>query len=274
MNGVVRRLMLAAPMLAFLTAQSATSAEASPSVRIARFSGDRAAALSYTFDDGLRDQFTVAVPMLNEAGFPGTFFVIPGRVSETVEEAERRKNDKRAWGTITWAELREMAGQGHEIANHTWSHPGLAKLTLPEVEEQLEKAREAILQKLGVAPLTLAFPFNQRTPEIEALALKSHVACRTFQRGLGGNDTAESLNAWADKLVEKREWGVLMAHGIAYGYAALNDPAIFRAHLQHVKSRPSDIWVDTFANVARYEKERDDARVTVSQSGPGHSPAC
>ena len=44
---------------------------------IAHFDGDRAAAISYTFDDNLRDQYAVAVPMLNEVGFKGTFFVIP-----------------------------------------------------------------------------------------------------------------------------------------------------------------------------------------------------
>jgi hypothetical protein len=36
-----------------------------------------------------------------------------------------------------------------------------------------------------------------------------------------------------------------------------------------VKSREKDIWVDTFANVARYEKERDDAKVTVVEAKPG-----
>src|SRR5690349_18265061 len=98
----------------------AAGESSAPTVRIARFAGDRAAAISYTFDDGLRDQYTVAVPMLNEVGFMGTFFVIPGKVAATVEEAERRKNDKRPWGTITWDELRRMAAQGHEIASHTW----------------------------------------------------------------------------------------------------------------------------------------------------------
>jgi len=44
--------------------------------------------------------------MLNEVGLKGTFFVIPVRVSETVEDVEKRKNDKRAWGTITWDELK------------------------------------------------------------------------------------------------------------------------------------------------------------------------
>lgn len=59
--------------------------------RIAQFSGDYAAAISYTFDDGLRDQYTAAEPMLNEEGFRGTFFIIPTNVADTTADAERRK---------------------------------------------------------------------------------------------------------------------------------------------------------------------------------------
>ena len=58
-------------------AASSQAAETAPVARIAKFDGDRAAAISYTFDDGLRDQYTLAVPMLNEVGFKGTFFIIP-----------------------------------------------------------------------------------------------------------------------------------------------------------------------------------------------------
>ncbi len=253
-----------------LAGSAACAAEpAPPAARIARFAGDRAAALTYTFDDGLRDQYTLAVPMLNEVGLKGTFFVIPGKISETVEDAEKRKNDKRAWGTITWDELKEMAGQGHEIASHTWTHPGLAKLPPEEVDAQFSKAADAILAHIGKPALTLAFPFNQSTPEIEATALKHHVAFRDSQLGIGGKTTAESLDAWADKQVRARAWGVAMFHAIGSGYAALSDPEIFRVHLRRIKARESELWVDTFANVVRYVKERDDAKLVVTDASPG-----
>ncbi len=238
--------------------------------RIAHFAGDRAAAISYTFDDGTRDHYTHAVPMLNEAGFKGTFFVIPGRVSPDIADAERRKNDKRAWGTITWTELKEMAAHGHEIASHTWSHTGFTKQTPEQVEEELIKSRDSIKEHIGTTPLTLAFPFNQASPENKEATLKYYVAFRSYQFGVGGDkSTVESLNAWADKQVREKKWGVIMAHGIAYGYAAFTDPEILRTHLKYVKTREADIWVDTFANIARYEKERDNAKLTVASSSSG-----
>jgi hypothetical protein len=61
-----------------------------------------------------------------------------------------------------------------------------------------------------------------------------------------------------------------MTHGIAKGYAALSDPEILHAHLKYVKSRDQDIWVDTFANISRYEKERDEAKLNMTGK-PGNS---
>ncbi len=247
-------------------AQTATSAPL-PTARIAHFAGDRAAAISYTFDDNLRDQYTLAVPMLNEVGFKGTFFVIAGKTVETPEEGERKQDDPDArdlWGGISWPELTEMAKQGHEIASHTWSHRGMAKLPPEEVDAELSKACDAIKAHIGKPALTLAFPFNQSTPEVQAAALKYHLAYRSHQASTGGKTTVASLNEWADKLVKEHKWDIMMTHAIAKGYAAMSDPEIFHEHLKYVKSREHEIWVDTFANVVRYEKERDEAKLTVA----------
>lgn len=251
--------------LFFAAVPAALAADEAPKARIAHFDGDRAAAISYTFDDNLRDQYTLAVPMLNEVGFKGTFFIIPGPTAETPEQAEKMKLGKRAWGSISWPELKEMAAQGHEIGSHTWSHPNLKNLPPDAVEVEFGKAVDAIKEHIGKPPLTLAFPFNASTPAVQAAALKYHVAYRAYQMGTSEKSTVASLNAWADKQVKDKKWGVVMTHAIANGYAALSDPEILRAHFKYVKAHEGEIWVDAFANVARYEKERDTAKLTVTQ---------
>jgi peptidoglycan/xylan/chitin deacetylase (PgdA/CDA1 family) len=238
-----------------------------PTARIARFDGDRAAAISYTFDDNLRDQYTLAVPMLNEVGFKGTFFVIPSVTAETPQEGEQKEHEEKVskrWGGISWPELKEMAAQGHEIGSHTWSHKKLSKTAAENVDPEFSKAYDAIKTRIGKPPLTLAFPYNSSTPELQAAALKYYVAYRAYQIGTSDKTTVASLNAWADKLVKDKKWGVLMAHAIGNGYAALTDPEILRTHFKYVKTHEGEIWVDTFANIARYEKERDDAKLTLS----------
>lgn len=226
-----------------------------PTVHIARFAGDRSAAISYTFDDGIREQYTLAVPMLDEVGFKGTFYVIPGQIPADSDQPD----DKMPRKIMSWKDLKKMADNGHEIGNHSWSHPNLTQLPPVQAEEQLTTAFDAIARHIGRPPLTIAFPFNASTPEIQAAALKRHVAFRAYQHGTNEKATAESLNNWAEQQVRNKTRGVVMIHGIATGYAAFSDPEILRAHLKYVKSRDADIWVDTFANVARYEMERKEA---------------
>jgi peptidoglycan/xylan/chitin deacetylase (PgdA/CDA1 family) len=261
--------------LGALRAGAADSAAIEPAglrARIAPLAGDRAAAISYTFDDNLRDQYTLALPMLNEVGFKGTFFVIAGKTAETPEEGAKKQRDPNVrgkWGGISWPELKEMANEGHEIASHTWSHTGLTRLTAAEVDAELGKAYESIKTHIGKPPLTLAFPGNGSNAEVQAAALKYHVAYRSFQTATTGTSTVASLNAWADKLVQEKKWGVIMTHALKDGYAAMSDPEVFRGHLKYVKSRESTIWVDTFANVSRYTLERENAKLQVRATPQG-----
>lgn len=248
------------------------SAGSQPAVFIAKFAGNRDAAISYTFDDNLRDQYTLVLPMLKEVAFKGTFFVIAGKTAETPEEGAAKQRDPNVrgkWGGISWPELKEMAAQGHEIASHTWSHAGLTRLSAEELDAEISKAYESIKTHIGSPPLTLAFPGNGSNPAVQAAALKYHVAFRSFQEAITDKSTIASLNAWADTLIKENKWGVMMTHALVDGYAAMSDPEIFRAHLKYVKSIESTIWVDTFANVSRYNTERENAQLHIRETAHG-----
>jgi peptidoglycan/xylan/chitin deacetylase (PgdA/CDA1 family) len=65
------------------------------------------------FDDGYRDNYLNAFPIMKEEGFVGTFFVITNLIEEYHE------ND------MTWEQLREMQAAGMEIGSHTKSHAEL-----------------------------------------------------------------------------------------------------------------------------------------------------
>jgi peptidoglycan/xylan/chitin deacetylase (PgdA/CDA1 family) len=52
----------------------------SQQTEIAKWRGDKRAAISLTFDDGSPNQFSVALPMLNKLKIPATFFIITGEV--------------------------------------------------------------------------------------------------------------------------------------------------------------------------------------------------
>jgi peptidoglycan/xylan/chitin deacetylase (PgdA/CDA1 family) len=66
----MRPFLLALPLatLTPLHAAGAGSAQGPGATRIAKFKGDRTAAVSLTFDDGLRNQDEFAVPLLDKYG--------------------------------------------------------------------------------------------------------------------------------------------------------------------------------------------------------------
>jgi len=68
----------------------------------------RKAAISLTYDDGDDSNLLMAIPDLNKYGLKGTFYLSPG-----VYPAEQRSGQR-------WKLAFE---NGHEIGNHTWSHP-------------------------------------------------------------------------------------------------------------------------------------------------------
>ena len=47
---------------------------------ICKWQGDKKAAVSITYDDGIINQFTVARPIMNKLGLKGTFFILTGKV--------------------------------------------------------------------------------------------------------------------------------------------------------------------------------------------------
>ncbi|SRR5690606_4094761 len=67
----------------------------------------RKAAVSLAYDDALESQLDNAVPALQRHGIKATFYIVPGR-----EGLQNRLEDWRA-----------LAGMGHELGNHSLSHP-------------------------------------------------------------------------------------------------------------------------------------------------------
>jgi peptidoglycan/xylan/chitin deacetylase (PgdA/CDA1 family) len=66
-----------------------------------------------TFDDGYLDHYTHAFPLLQAAGYTGTFFIITGFA------------DTLAAGHLNWEHIKTMAEAGMQMESHTKTHPDL-----------------------------------------------------------------------------------------------------------------------------------------------------
>ena len=230
-------------------------------IRFADYYGDRQAAVSYTFDDGLRDQVTIALPALEKNGFHATFFVIAGITKDTDAEAASVPDGE--WAGISWNQWKQIAGRGHEIGNHSWSHITLTNLDSAALEKEINESFDKIAKKVGVAPFSFSYPYNGTNATVDAVVFQKHLASRTQQSAWGGGQSTQDLNTILDSHISNKQWLVAMIHGIESGYANFNSRTVIEGHFDYAKKQEDKVWVAPFGSVARYVKMRDSSSIEV-----------
>ena len=237
---------------------SGFSSGADWNVSVAKYRHDKVCAISYTFDDGLAEHYTLAAPQLEQRGFRGTFFINGSKVNKD----ERHIKDTTR---VTWPQLKEMAEKGHEISNHGWAHRNFAKFPFEVLKEDILKNDSAIYAHVGVMPRTYDYTNNTKQGEAMAFVARNRVGTRLKQRSVGSKRTARDLEKWMETLIKTGDWGVGMTHGLTYGYDAFGNPQRLWEHWEQVKANEDKIWVGTFHEVVSYLKEREAIRLTVTE---------
>jgi peptidoglycan/xylan/chitin deacetylase (PgdA/CDA1 family) len=102
--------------------------------------------IAITFDDGPSATLTPKLlDLLAAHRIKATFFVIGENVAQHPDIVAR------------------AAREGHEIANHSWSHPNLAKLSDEGVRRQLWRTDDAIKSATGTRPTLFRPPYGSIT---------------------------------------------------------------------------------------------------------------
>jgi peptidoglycan/xylan/chitin deacetylase (PgdA/CDA1 family) len=111
-----------------------------------------------TFDDGWKDNYTNALPILKKYSIPATFFVTTGYVNKTVMPEKTFDND----AFMNWQEIKEVSEAGISIGAHTVSHRILSGLSGKELEEEIIESKNEIEQRLGKRVISFAYPAGRR----------------------------------------------------------------------------------------------------------------
>lgn len=126
--------------------------------------GDGQKSVVLTFDDGLRDFYTTAFPILQQYGFSATIFVPTGLINA--------RQPLQGKAVMTWDEMRELQGQGIQFGSHTVTHPQLKRLPLAEVQSELETSKTHLEEQLGTAIQAFCYPYafpEENRPFTQAL---------------------------------------------------------------------------------------------------------
>lgn len=105
-----------------------------------------------TFDDGFRDFYTAALPVLQRCNFGATVFLPTAFIGK-----ERRSFKGRE--CMTWDEVRESQRAGIEFGSHTVNHPKLYELNLPQLRTELAESKKVMDGELGRPVSSFAYPY-------------------------------------------------------------------------------------------------------------------
>lgn len=239
------------------------SAEINPEdVRTAAYKDGKECAVSFTFDDGMKEHYTIVAPELEKRGFRGTFWLCCAWIHDDPQTDTTH---------ITWDEAREMDANGHEMSNHSWSHPNLTTLSDEEALEEIVHNDDAIEEQIGTRPVTFCFPYNAYNEERVAMAMEGRVGARLKEFWFGGQHSPdEYLHKQIEDALAAGSWIAGMTHGINYGYDCYEtDPSGFTRFLDYVKEREDRIWVGTFRDVAAYTKAAEAIELKAEKKGRG-----
>jgi peptidoglycan/xylan/chitin deacetylase (PgdA/CDA1 family) len=262
----------ACAVCAFLFFGSMVAAQQPPAAAASRrafgWPEGKRAAVSLTFDDARVSQIDVGLPLLKKRKAKVTFFIMPGAAEKRI------------------AGWKQAVADGHEIANHSLTHPctanypfslndALEDYDLRSMARQLDEANDRIEQLLGVRPRTFAYPCGLKFVG-RGLDVRSYVplVAERFIVGRGyldesPNDPAVTDLAQAmgtpfdgvgfaymkdvvDAAAKEGRWVIFVGHDIGERQHQSTDTAALDRLLEYVQDPANRIWVGTVEEIGTY----------------------
>lgn len=260
-----------------------------PKVAIARWPGDKKAAISLTFDDAMNTHLDRVRPILKKHQLVGTFFATTGK--------PEWKNRKPEW--------QALAAEGNEIGNHTVNHPCLLEIIEPHSQDYTPEMMEAEIRDAAAEitattnshrGLTFAYPCGNMSFGRPADQAKNEGLYLTFVSryafgargavGSGGTEDPDEMDvltvsdlgiteakdsaaliAMAEPAVTAKNWGIFCFHGVGGEYLSITSEALdgLAGYLQ----QHPEIWTASFGDVLRYTLERKAASIEVKPKADG-----
>jgi peptidoglycan/xylan/chitin deacetylase (PgdA/CDA1 family) len=230
------------------------------------------AAVSLTFDDSRVSQVDAGLAVLNKAGVKATFYAQAPAIEQRL------------------AGWKQAVAEGHEIGNHTLSHPctgnypfsrnnALEAYDLKKMAEQLDENSRRIHTLLGVTPKDFAYPCGLKFVG-RGTQTKSYVPL-IAQRFLSGRgyldeapndpsftDLAQAMGTPFDDLdfdhmkqlvvdaVNNGSWIIFVGHDMGSRAYQTTDLDALARLCAYLKDPANGIWVGTVEQIGTYVRDR------------------
>ncbi len=237
-------------------------------------------AVSLTFDDGMQSQLDTAVPVLGENDLTGTFYLNPRAADGSADPESAWRERLQPW--------LKVARSGHEIGNHTVTHPcswafretrdgGLESMSMEDMALEISEAKRRI---------ELVFPQQKESSfcypcyhthigegatrqSYVPVVTRYHPAARAKGDYPNFPQTADlyqlfscpverfscqEMIGFIENAMAAGQWAILTFHGIHEGHLAVSD-GDFSKLCVHLNRNRERIHVDTVVSVARRIRE-------------------
>ena len=108
--------------------------------------------VAITFDDGYRDLYQNALPIMERYGYTGTAYVIVKYIG--------------GGGYMNTKQLKELVDRGWEVGSHSQTHANLRKIKSQLVENEIFNSRQALEEMLSIPVLSFSYPYGSANPTL------------------------------------------------------------------------------------------------------------
>lgn len=121
-----------------------------------------------TFDDGYKDNYENAFPILKKYEFKGIIYILDG-IKYNKWDVDNPQNPEKKFELMTQEELLEMQKYGIEFGGHTISHPRLADLSIEKARKEIIESKSNIEKLVGKKLLSFAYPYGSLNEEVKEI---------------------------------------------------------------------------------------------------------
>jgi peptidoglycan/xylan/chitin deacetylase (PgdA/CDA1 family) len=123
--------------------------------------------LAITFDDGYRDNYENAAPVLEALSLPATFFLVTQWMgTDVVPWWDRVAGVRYPW--MTWEQVRSLHKRGFDIGAHTQTHADLGLISEEHASDEILGARRELEKQLAAPVELFAYPYGRQRNLVDA----------------------------------------------------------------------------------------------------------
>ena len=146
--------------------------------------------IALSFDDGHSSDFDIVLPLLQEYGAQGTFFVTPNYVGKN--------------GYMSWEQIKTLGEAGMEIGSHSLNHPYMTTLSTEQLLIELKDSKAQIERSIGKEVVSFAYPFgdcSERTHKVvkevgyKNICTSKPGLCKIKMNNLNRNSVHSNINS-------------------------------------------------------------------------------